>query len=190
MIPGTRPARRRRRTAREPCSVRSATSSFVVSLLAMTGGHCSEGAPETRPARQGLPAGPPRGYSDARDTRSGAGAAVRGPPPGGPVAGLRPLLHVHEVGAGRPVGAARRGGGRRRWRRQRPPQGPAQAARPWWRPAAGRRAVARALPRRGQARRTPSLAPATPRAPAAAHAAAHPVADPVAPAARPVRFGT
>src|SRR4051794_23650775 len=36
MIPGTRPARRRRRIAREPCSSRLATSSFVVSVLAMT----------------------------------------------------------------------------------------------------------------------------------------------------------
>src|SRR3954451_15048292 len=56
MIPGTRPERRRRRIAREPCSVRSVTSSFVVSLEAMAVGHCSEGL--------ALPCGPPRRYSE------------------------------------------------------------------------------------------------------------------------------
>src|SRR5690242_17564870 len=53
MIPGTRPERRRRRIAREPCSERAVTSSFVVSLEAMAVGHCSEGPPL-------FPAGPGR----------------------------------------------------------------------------------------------------------------------------------
>src|SRR3954468_15905363 len=71
MTPGTRPARRRRRMAREPCSSRLVRSSFVVSVAAMTARHCSG---EVSPS--GTSQAPPYGRRHPRAFHRGGGGAT------------------------------------------------------------------------------------------------------------------